>query len=51
MEEVYSKDAIAEMIASYQFDKTGFSDNLQPGEMIVAEALKERYDAYKKVRV
>ena len=42
---------ITEMIEAASYNKTTFSDNPQPGEMTVADALYERIEAYKKAKM
>lgn len=39
---------ISDMIEACSYNKTMFSDNPQQGEITVAQAMQERYSAYKK---
>lgn len=42
---------ISDIIESLAINNVRFNDPPQPGEMTVAENLRERYDAYKKDRM
>jgi hypothetical protein len=42
---------LSDMVECASYGKTMFSDNPQPGEISVAEALSERIEAYKKAKL
>ena len=42
---------LSDIVECYSYSKTKFSENPQPGEISVADAIHERIEAYKKVKV
>jgi hypothetical protein len=41
---------ISDIVESFNIHETSFSDRPQPGEITVAEALSNSYEAYKKAK-
>ncbi len=42
---------INDIVQSFEINEERFSVNPQPGEITVAQAVRERYEAYKKAKV
>jgi hypothetical protein len=41
---------LSDMVEAYAYNRTKFSENPQPGEISVSDAIHERIEAYKKAK-